>query len=71
MKLGSGFSLAGGFGAVGVVRVRVDGVMMVVVVVMVVAVVMVVVHMGRHFQSAHAGAERIAEFAIRYVRSRC
>ncbi len=64
------FRLAGGFGAVWMIGVWVDGMLVIVVVVMAVGVGMIVrvpmiVTVGvLGLQAAHAGAEGVAEFAV-------
>jgi hypothetical protein len=64
------FRLAGGFGAVWMIGVWVDGMLVIVIVAVVMAVGMIVrvpmiVTVGvLGLQAAHAGAEGVAEFAV-------
>ena len=60
------FRLAGGFGAVRMIGVWVDGVLVIVImaVVMAVCVGMIVTVGVLGLQAAHAGAEGVAEFAV-------
>jgi hypothetical protein len=56
------FRLAGGFGAVWMIGVWVDGMLVIVAVVMAVGMIVTVGVLG--LQAAHAGAEGGAEFAV-------